>query len=124
MNWRRVSLLVYPALMVGVLVADFGDPKQWNELTFGPVRMDLVVHLVLFVPWAFMARWIWVPAYRPMVFATFRFFMGVGILLAVGLEVAQYFLEYRVFSWEDMAFNLLGLGVSGIVSGVVGKFWD
>ena len=111
MNWRKLSLLFYPVLMVAVLIADFGDPKQWNEFELGPIRLDLVIHLILFIPWAFMARRWWALSFQTGPLSSFMVLMAIGIFLAVGLEAAQYFLSYRVFSWEDMAFNLLGLGV-------------
>jgi VanZ family protein len=115
MVWRKLSLLFYPLVIVIVLLADLGDPAQWNNGRLGPVRIDLLVHLFLFLPWALLARHMWAPAFSSGPFSSYVILMLIGFLLAVSLESAQYFLSYRIFSWEDMGINIGGL--------VVGSFF-
>lgn len=109
MVWRKLSLLIYPLLIITVLLADLGDPSQWNNGRLGPVRVDLLVHLLLFLPWGMMARYLWAPAFSSGPFSSYAMLMLIGLLLAISLESAQYFLSYRIFSWEDMGINIGGL---------------
>ena len=114
MVWRKLSLLLYPLVMVVVLVADLGDPTKWNDGRVGPFRLDLIVHLLLFLPWGVLARYLWAPSFRTGIFSSFIGLMLIWLFLAVGLESVQYFLSYRIFSWEDMGINIGGLMIGSL----------
>jgi hypothetical protein len=78
MVWRKLSLLFYPLVIVIVLLADLGDPAQWNNGRLGPVRIDLLVHLFLFLPWALLARHMWAPAFSSGPFSSYVILMLIG----------------------------------------------
>ena len=88
---------------------DLGDASQWNEGYMGWVRLDLLAHFLLFTPWAWFAEKYWASAFSPGVFSSFSILMAIGLFLSIGLEAMQYLLSYRIFAWEDMGCNVVGL---------------
>jgi hypothetical protein len=90
-----------------------------DRFDLGPIRADYLLHTLVFLPWMFFAGSAESKEQggkRGAVSGKRMFlgWMGLGILLAVGVEGLQYWLDYRAFNPMDAAFNILGVVVGGI----------
>lgn len=89
--------------------------RIWNGF-----ELDYLVHVLLFFPWMGVA-WISMKCNDGIGkgLAGILVWILVGILIAAGAEILQYFLAYRVFNPVDLGLNVLGV----LLGGVVFYFW-
>lgn len=103
--------LLYLLAVVALHTLNLGDAVQWNEDHLGPFRTDLVVHFLMFLPWAFFAARVWEPGSMSIAGVTpYLALMITGIIFAVAMETTQAFLPYRTFSGLDMLMNAMSTG--------------
>lgn len=108
---KRFSLVLLLLLYVfGILFLHempTGDLKV-NKMMIGPVNVDLLLHLGMFLPWGYLG----LPyVYRRPAGCFLRgcVWVGLGLLLALGAEGTQLFLSYRSFSLRDLGCNFAGV---------------
>ena len=109
---HRVMLFrLYIILVILLVVLPLNGQEKLilNNIFIIEIRLDHLLHGVLFVPWFFISvRIRRLPVWVSII---------VGIGLVVGAEGVQYYLPYRAFNINDMISNvigmMLGLGVMG-----------
>lgn len=121
---RRLGLLLtgYLALVVGAITLapfQFGVPDSfhlsWMVLDSGWVS-DLLLNLVLFLPFGFIARRIpGLARGNPL------WVLVAGLLLSGAIEGAQLFLEPRYSTASDLMANGVGAWVGALLSDMVGR---
>jgi VanZ family protein len=72
-----------------------------NNIYIVEIRLDHLLHGILFLPWFFIS----IRIYRLPVWVA----VVAGIGLAVAAEGVQYFLPYRAFNVNDMISNVIGM---------------
>ena len=84
-----------------------------NNVYIVEIRLDHLLHGILFLPWFFISIRIYgLPVWVAVV---------AGIGLALAAEGVQYFLTYRAFNVNDMISNVIGMMVG---LGVMGRLRD
>lgn len=73
---------------------------ELNNITILHFRGDYFFHALLFIPWAFFI----VSMKKP-----FLFWFILGLILAIGSELIQYYLPYRAFNINDLLANSIGI---------------
>lgn len=100
------------ALLLIVVVPDGGTGTALNDVTVGCLRLDYILHALLFIPL--------VPLWRlgyPDVPLWFVF--SAGIVIAATMEGIQHMLPYRAFNILDLAGNLVGVGLGGVSAAIL-----
>ena len=77
------------------------------------IRLDHLLHAVLFIPWAFL----YLVTFRPVKWNEQLLLVISGLLMAFATEGVQYFLTYRSYNINDMIANWMGvvLGIGLVV---------
>lgn len=108
MTKKEIISLLYVLAVALLHTLNLGDAAQWNEDHLGPFRTDLVVHFLMFLPWAYFAAGTWEPKSISLPgISPFQTFFLCGIVFAILMETTQAFIPYRTFSGLDMLMNTL-----------------
>jgi glycopeptide antibiotics resistance protein len=106
---------LYLVFLVVMVVVPLGELNTTlSDTLVLELRLDYLVHALVFVPvvvlWklGFPGQSLWK-------------IVGVGMVLAVGLEGVQYFLPYRSWNVNDAVGNMCGVGIGWLVLGI--KRW-
>lgn len=107
--YSKRILPVYLGTLFLVMVIPLGNVSaQLNNFSVLQLRLDYLVHGLVFVPLVFLWRMRF-PGH------SFWLILAGGLALASGLEVIQYLLPYRAWNINDLVGNgagvLLGVGV-------------
>lgn len=99
-----------------------GDPcldcfGSWgvDRLASGKLGTEVVLNIALFVPFGFLATWLWRAPFRV---------TGVAALLALGIEITQPLLGVGVNDVTDLAANTFGAYVGAGVATALRLVWD
>ncbi|MDL2228231.1 VanZ family protein [Bacteroidales bacterium OttesenSCG-928-K03] len=105
-NIYIILFVIYIASIITLLVIPVSNLTKIKIASRLPIRADYLMHGLMFFPWAFfmfsfkrIKGWIW---------------MSLGILLGTFMELVQYFLNYRSFSYQDIIADGIGL-LSGLI---------
>jgi VanZ family protein len=98
-----------------VLTASINPIVRLNKILIFTIRLDYLLHLLLFVPWMVLARWRWVNAEKEQ--ALFYLAAGAGLFLAALSEIIQHFMPIRSFSLIDLAADSLGIFLGALLAG-------
>ncbi|MCA1786287.1 MAG: VanZ family protein [Desulfobacteraceae bacterium] len=108
----KTFLGLYLVFLVVMVLVPLGELNTTLSDTFVfELRLDYLVHVLVFAPvvvlWklGFPRHSMWV-------------IMGVGVVLAVGLEGVQYLLPYRSWNVNDAVGNVVGVVLGGAGSGL------
>jgi glycopeptide antibiotics resistance protein len=111
----KTLLVLYLMFLVVMVVVPLGELNTMLSDTFVfELRLDYLVHVLVFLPlvvlWrlGFARHSLWV-------------IMGVGVILAVGLEGVQYMLPYRAWNVNDAVGNVTGVVLGGWIAALVTK---
>ena len=103
--WGYITFI----LLMAVIPLNGLNSHALNNVYILEIRLDHLLHGILFLPWFFIS----IQIFRQPVWVA----VVAGIGLAVSAEGVQYFLPYRAFNVNDMISNvigmMLGLGVMG-----------
>jgi VanZ family protein len=107
--------IVYTIIIVllAVLPINSGD-SLLNHNFILSVRLDYLVHFVIFVPWMIL---VWLTTGVRFTGETHKalgWFMA-GIFLAVFTEALQYCLPWRAFNINDLIANLMGILIGAVL---------
>jgi len=116
MRFKMLLILYLFALLLMVIVPLGGLNKTLTDTFVFKLRLDYLAHVLVFMPFVVLWRQgfprhsLWI-------------IMGIGVVLAVGLEGLQYLLSYRVWNMKDAAGNVFGagIGVWGLGVGIRAK---
>ncbi len=117
-------ILLYIGLIILLHVIPLGEGGT-NRFDLGPIRADYLLHTLVFIPWMFLVRarspWAWRMGHgaksqrkdkeKERGWHNFAGWMLLGIILAMGAEGIQYWVDYRAFNPMDAVFNALGVVV-------------
>ena len=106
-------IIVYILTILAFSVAMFNTKTALNRTSILQVRLDHLLHVLLFVPWMVLIRWRW-KKYKSISYLILAF--GAGLVLAAFSEGVQWFLSYRSFSLIDLAANGLGIVLGTLIS--------
>jgi VanZ family protein len=112
LNWLIVVYLVF---VVFILTTSIHPVVRLNKIKVFSIRLDYLLHFLLFIPWMILARWRWAGMDRNR--AVFYWAAGAGLFLAGLTEVIQIFVPYRSFSLHDFAANSLGIAFGALIAG-------
>jgi len=107
-------IIVYVSTIMALSAAMINTKAALNRTWVLHIRLDHLLHALLFIPWMVLLHWRWKEK-RSVGF--FMLALGAGFLLAVISEGAQLVLPYRAFNVMDLVANWVGVVVGGMVSG-------
>jgi len=110
LTWLIIS---YVLTILALSTAMINTKVALNRAWVLHVRLDHLLHALLFIPWMVLLHWRWKEK-RSVGF--FMLALGVGFLLAGISEGAQYMLPYRSFNIFDLMANCVGLVLGGVIS--------
>ena len=107
-------LLCYIALIILLNLVPIGG--SLNTTTIGPLRLDYLLHTILFLPWMALVCWRvrrtpagWRLQRKPLGPGRCLLWLALGIALAFGVEGLQHFVAQRSFNLMDGGCNALGV---------------
>lgn len=113
-------LLFYIVLILVLNLVPIGG--SLNTTTVGSIRLDYLLHAILFLPWMALVCWqiqrtagSWRLERKRLDPRGCLLWMTLGIGLAGGAEALQYFVAERSFNWMDGVFNAAGVVVGMIL---------
>lgn len=112
LDWLIIAYLI---LVVFVLTASIHPVVRLNKIKLLDIRLDYILHFLLFIPWMILARWRWARGEGEQ--AVFYLTAGAGLFLAGLTEVIQIFVPFRSFSISDFAANSLGIFMGALIAG-------
>ncbi len=109
--WVRYFLLYLLFLiLMAVLPLNGSTSAHLNDIYVVNLRLDYLLHSVLFIPWVFMYTW----SFRPAGVTEQLLMISAGLLMAFSTEGVQYFLTYRSYNINDLLSNFLGVLLGAI----------
>lgn len=112
LDWLIIGYLI---LVVFVLTASIHPVVRLNKIRILEIRLDYILHFILFIPWMILARWRWARGEREQMI--FYLAAGAGLFLAGLTEIIQIYVPYRSFSSNDFTANSLGIFVGALIAG-------
>jgi len=112
LDWLIIGYLI---LVVFVLTASIHPVVRLNKIRILEIRLDYILHFILFIPWMILARWRWARGEREQMI--FYLAAGAGLFLAGLTEIIQIYVPYRSFSLNDFTANSLGIFVGALIAG-------
>ncbi len=117
-RWMTVLLVVY-ALGVLVLHSMPVVGIDLEDLELGPVEIDNVIHVTMFLPWGAFGLPYVCKRMEGRISRAFVWFC-IGVALATLAEGTQFFLPYRSLSLLDLFCNVAGVVLGSLA---VAMFW-
>jgi VanZ family protein len=110
LNWLIIS---YVLIVLAVSFAMINTKSTLNQTWVLHIRLDHLLHVILFIPWMVLVCWRWREKKD-----TWFFLLALwaGLLLAAFSEGVQYLLPYRSFNVFDLLSNFVGLVIGGVIS--------
>ena len=108
-------ILCYLLFVLGLSITLVNSNIKMNLITikiFG-IRLDYLLHVLLFVPWIILINWRWREKSR---IELLMIMLVAGLLLAAISEGVQFILPYRSFNIFDLLSNFVGVGIGGVIS--------
>jgi len=145
MKWLLYS---YISLVIILHLIPTPGRLEISSAEVGFIRMDYLLHVLVFLPWMFLVGSVRSQGLRDMMQGTrtreqgpgalfptpdnrqqatdnrIRFFlvwMAIGIALAIGAEGIQYWLPHRTYNPWDAVFNALGVVIGAVL--ILGGWW-
>lgn len=112
-NW---FFSIYTTLIILLYVLPINSSESefnLNDVFVVSIRLDYLAHFVIFIPWMFLWKKNTKMSFKKNAGRTI-WFITVGLLLAFGLELIQYYLPYRAFNINDLIANGIGIGIGSI----------
>ena len=99
-----LSYLLFLAAMAVMPLNQVSDVTL-NHVHVFAIRLDHLLHSILYIPWAFL----YIITFRPCNPLQKFILVASGLLMAFATEGVQYFLTYRSFTIPDMLSNFFGV---------------
>ena len=108
----RLIFLTYLLFLVlaAVLPINSGSSSLNNTFIIH-IRLDYLLHAILFIPWAFL----YLLTFRPVKWNGKLMMVAAGLLMAFATEGVQYFLTYRSYNINDLLSNFLGVVLGSLM---------
>jgi VanZ family protein len=110
-NWLIIG---YLTLVVYFSTAILNASLKLNRVKVLSVRLDFLLHVLMFIPWMILAHCRW--GHREDNRAVFWLTLGLGVGLTGFSEALQYLIPFRSVSKMDLVANLTGLALGAFIS--------
>lgn len=128
MRSNNKFILVYILVIITLHVIPIGFVDNLHNYELGHFRGDYLIHMSMFLPWMGLVRLHLSGltnkesggTLHNLLHSPFTWFF-MGILLAAGAEVIQYWMPHRSFNIFDMILNISGLVIGSVV--YIDKYW-
>jgi VanZ family protein len=111
----NLLIIVYLILVIFVLTASIHPVARLNKIKILTIRLDYLLHFLLFIPWMILAYWRWARSGKDQ--TVFLLSSSAGLFLAGITEVIQIFVPSRSFSLHDFTANSLGIVFGALIAG-------
>ena len=99
--------------LIGVAIVSIlpigGMSTAMNEVDVLSIRLDYLVHALVFIPLVPLWRMVGPPA-------PWWLMIAAGLLLAAATEAVQLYLPYRAYNINDMLGNMAGVTIGTIIA--------
>jgi glycopeptide antibiotics resistance protein len=102
-SWFLLYLLFL--VLMTVLPLNGSSSAHLNDIYVVNIRLDFLIHSILFIPWIFL----YTVSFRPAGVSEKLLMIAAGLLMAFATEGVQYFLTYRSYNINDLLSNFLGV---------------
>jgi glycopeptide antibiotics resistance protein len=102
----RFLFKIYFICIIILSIAPINTGASLNNITVLSLRGDYFFHILLFLPWMFLA---WQLNRNILLWILF------GIITATATELVQWLLPYRSFNINDLLANVIGVLAGGII---------
>ena len=113
-KYYPILFYTYTVLLIVVAVLPLGGDNAINNMFVISIRMDYILHFVIFLPWVFLLRMVSNKTFKTAPYKTVTLIL-LGVLFAFSTEFVQYFLTYRAFNINDLLANGLGVVMGSVV---------
>ena len=103
----------YILVVIVLNVIPLGGFGVLNRTDIGPFRADHLLHAIVFLPWMFLLFFVPQGGERVGRIWMWLGWLGLGVIIAVGVEVMQLWVPHRAFSPMDGVFGVVGVVVGG-----------
>lgn len=110
MRYLFWSYLIF-LIVLALLPLNGASSVALNHVYIIRIRLDYLIHSVLFIPWVFL----YIHAFRPVKWHQILLMICLGLLAAFTAEWVQYFLTYRTYNINDLLSNFLGVLLGAII---------
>jgi glycopeptide antibiotics resistance protein len=116
LKYYKILFYTYTVLIVLLVVLPINSDtsSSMNNLFVVRIRLDYLLHFIVFLPWVFLLRKISKENFRTAPVKTLGLIL-LGLLFATSTELVQYFLAYRAFNINDLIANSLGVLLGAVV---------
>ena len=116
-------IILYCLLILLTSIISFNGNLSLNKKYVYGLRLDYLIHAVIFIPWMTLANLSWDGGRKKLLWTAF----GVGFCLAFISEIVQIYIPCKVFNPMDMLANVVGVMIGVVifllVKGlIIGKF--
>jgi glycopeptide antibiotics resistance protein len=107
---RYFLLYLLFLILMAVLPLNGSASVHLNDIYVFHLRLDFLLHSILFIPWVFL----YAMSFRPAGLSEKLLMIAAGLLMAFSTEGVQYFLSYRSYNINDLLSNFLGVILGAI----------
>ena len=107
---RYFLLYLLFLILMAVLPLNGSASVHLNDIYVFHLRLDFLLHSILFIPWVFL----YAMSFRPAGLSEKLLMIAAGLLMAFSTEGVQYFLSYRSYNINDLLSNFLGVLLGAI----------
>jgi glycopeptide antibiotics resistance protein len=97
-------------ILMTILPLNGSSSAHLNDILVVNIRLDYLIHSILFIPWIFL----YLISFRPAGIWEKLLMIAAGLLMAFSTEGVQYFLSYRSYNINDLLSNFLGVILGAI----------
>ena len=97
-------------ILMTILPLNGSSSAHLNDILVVNIRLDYLIHSILFIPWIFL----YMISFRPAGLSEKLLMIAAGLLMAFSTEGVQYFLSYRSYNINDLLSNFLGVILGAI----------
>jgi len=114
-KYYRILFYTYTIIVLLLAVLPLNsEVDAINNIYVISIRMDYILHFVIFMPWVFLLRMVSNWSFKTAPVKTLALILS-GLLFASSTELVQYFLAYRAFNINDLIANNLGVLLGAVV---------
>lgn len=111
LNWL---IIIYVLTILVLSTAMINTKVALNRTWVLHVRLDHLLHALLFIPWMVLIHWRWKE--KKSVFI-YLLALASGLVLASISEMVQLLVPFRTFNIVDLMANWVGVVVGALISG-------
>jgi len=107
-------IIIYISTILALSAAIINTKVALNRTRVLEVRLDHLLHMLLFIPWMVLIRWRWSEKEG---YWFYFLAMATGFLLACFSEGIQFFIPGRSSNLLDLLANFIGIFIGALILG-------